>query len=219
MKKTIISVCIMIFFGTFFVANKSMAADAKCICYEVDTVLGAMHFKQYSQAMVSSDETCNTACKNTSPLIVQYSFNGSANKNIHDPIAVGSSGQIADTKVPGTTIDNSGIIKCGRPGQEMCTLCDLIAGMNNIIQYLMKIAVGVALLAMTIGGVMYVISAGDGNMTGMAKKAITNAAIGFVIIFAAYLIINTLINYIGTKPGMGINITSWGNFTCSKGLH
>lgn len=114
----------------------------------------------------------------------------------------------------------NGIITCGR-GQNMCTLCDLIGGMNNIIQYLMRISIGVALLAMAVGGVMYIVSAGDGDLIKSAKGTMTNAAKGFVIIFTAFLIINTTINYIGSKKNasgvatFGMNITSWGKFDCS----
>lgn len=131
--------------------------------------------------------------------------------------------QISDDKIPGVTEGTSEIIKCGRAGQNMCTLCDLIAGLNYIIKYLMKIAVGVALLAMTIGGVMYVVSFDNKDLTGKAKSAIENAAIGFVIIFAGYLIINTTISYIGSRkdvngnPTFGMTITSWGNFDCTAG--
>ncbi|MDD5463689.1 MAG: hypothetical protein PHP62_00965 [Candidatus Moranbacteria bacterium] len=122
---------------------------------------------------------------------------------------------VVGTMLVGVDNANAAIITCGR-GQDMCTLCDLIAGMNTIIQYLMKLSIGVALLAMAIGGVMYVISAGDKGLADKAKGAITNAVVGFAIIFAGWLIINTTINYIGTKPGMGIGVTSWGNFECNR---
>ncbi|EKE19869.1 MAG: hypothetical protein ACD_8C00094G0013 [uncultured bacterium] len=113
------------------------------------------------------------------------------------------------------------IITCGT-GREMCTLCDLISGMNTVIQYLMKISIGVALLAVTIGGVMYIVSAGDSGLIDQAKSTMKNAAIGFVVIFAGWLIINTTITYIGSrkdattgKPTFGMNITSWGEFDCA----
>lgn len=136
------------------------------------------------------------------------------------PSKTGSSGQITNDIIPGAS-ESGGLVQCGRPGQSMCTLCDLIRGMNIIIHYLMQLAIGVALLAMAIGGVMYIISAGDSGMTGKAKEAIKNAAIGFVIIFAGYLIINTTITYLGAKTDaagnatFGMTITSWGNFDCN----
>jgi hypothetical protein len=120
----------------------------------------------------------------------------------------------------GASKAQAAIITCGR-GQDMCTLCDLIKGMKDIIDYLMKISIGVALLVMAIAGVMYIVSAGDKGLAGKAKAAMTNAAIGFVVIFAAYLIINTTITYIGTRKNnagvatFGMNITSWGNFDCT----
>lgn len=116
----------------------------------------------------------------------------------------------------GVSNANAALVTCGT-GQDMCTLCDLIAGMNRIIQYLMKLAIGVALLAMTIGGVMYVVSAGDKGFADKAKGAITNAAWGFVIIFAGWLIINTTITYLGTYTNLGIQgVGSWGNFECNR---
>ena len=110
---------------------------------------------------------------------------------------------------------NAALVTCGT-GKDMCTLCDLIKGMNTIIQYLMRISIGVALLAMAIGGVMYVVSAGDKGMIDKAKGTMKNAAYGFVIIFAGWLIISTTIKYLGTKSDMGIRVTSWDKFECTR---
>jgi hypothetical protein len=92
----------------------------------------------------------------------------------------------------------------------------MLKGMNKIIHYLMDIAIGVALLAMAIGGVMYVVSAGDTGAIETAKGTIKNAAIGFVIIFAAYLIVNTTITYLGASSTLGMKTaTTWGEFDCT----
>jgi hypothetical protein len=139
------------------------------------------------------------------------------------PTPIPGGGAIVDDSIPGVSVDEgTGLITCGRPGGRMCTLCDLIKGMNDIIHYLMNIAIGAALLIVTIGGVMYIISAGDSGMVEKGKSAMKNAAIGFVIIFTGYLIINTTIDYLGTKKDpvtgkatFGMNITSWGNFDCT----
>jgi hypothetical protein len=131
------------------------------------------------------------------------------------PAPVPGGPQITNDIVPGTTVGESKIITCGRPGQNMCHLCDLIKGFYNIIKYLQGIAIGVALLAMAIGGIIYIVSAGDSGLMDMAKSAIKNAAIGFMLIFLAYLIINTTILYLGTKGDLGIGgVTSWGTFNC-----
>jgi hypothetical protein len=192
------------------IGNLKTAADCGKACYEKGYVSFVFLDRKYS-----NDETNKALPQN-------------ALSNIPDsykvqPVAKSQSGpQIQDYIVPGTSIaPNDGIVKCGRPGQPMCTLCHLIAGFNVIIQYIMKIAIGVALLALAIGGVMYVISAGESAMMEMAKTTIANAAIGFVIVFAAFLIVNTSMQYLGTiknaagEPTLGINITSWGNFDCT----
>lgn len=119
--------------------------------------------------------------------------------------------------VSGQGIDSgNGIVQCGRPGGKMCTLCDLIAGFNTIIKYLIKIGIGVALLAMAVGGVFYIVSAGESAMMEMAKSAIKNAAIGFVIVLAAWLIVNTLISALGASGTLGMSsTTTWGDFDCN----
>lgn len=131
--------------------------------------------------------------------------------------ACASSGgpQIQNSNISGTT-DPGGIIQCGRHGQQMCTLCDLIKGINTVIQYIMKIAIGVALLALAIGGIMYAVSAGESSAMELAKSTIRNAAIGFVIVFAAYLIVNTTITYLGVTQTLGMKTaTTWGQFDCT----
>lgn|GEM_PF-1260938 len=202
--------------------NIGVGAVAKALIYggTVQTVDGGL---------LPSEQACINACTNGG--YKSYNYDGSVIYLMHNcPAApttpTGGTTSVADgitsTKIPGTSVDpNSGIVSCGRPGQDMCTICDLIKGMNIVIQYLMKIAIGMALLAMGIGGVMYIVSAGDSGLIDKAKSTMKNAAVGFVIIFAGFLIINTTINYIGAKKNaageatFGMNITSWGNFDCA----
>lgn len=186
-------------------------------------IFGVLLFGNFSVAKADG-APCSPAC-----VAPQVCGNGSCVDAAHsiapDAPVLGGLSQIKSNTIPGSTTEGSDIIKCGRPGQQMCTLCNLIEGLNNIIQYLMKIAIGVALLAFSIGGLMYAVSAGDSGLIDNAKAVMKNAAIGFVLIFAAYLIINTTIEYIGSKttvdaagvpqPTFGMNIVSWGKFECA----
>ena len=138
-------------------------------------------------------------------------------------------------KAAGVPLSNpapGGIITCGKSGQTeidpatrqtvpaMCHLCDIIAGMNVIIQYLMWLAIFVALAVFTAAGIMYIISAGGSKMIEMAKSAMKNAVIGFIVIFAAYLIIDGIVlRSLGAYPDLGIKVTSWGQFVCDPGNH
>lgn len=126
--------------------------------------------------------------------------------------------QVRDDTVPGelTPESNRGIIQCGRPGQRMCHLCDIILTMHTIVDYLLKIGIGVALLAISIGGVMYIISSGESALMETAKKTIKTAILGFILLFTANLIIGTTIRYIGTNENLGINVTGWNEFECGS---
>ena len=118
----------------------------------------------------------------------------------------------------GVSVANAsgGIVPCGGTGQSMCTICDLIKGLNDIIQYLLRIAVGLALTIFTVAGVMYIVSVGNSGTTEMAKNAMKNAIIGFVIILVAWLAIDILLNVVGAKADLGITgVTKWGTFDCN----
>ena len=206
---------------------------ANCACLTGSNI--PMYYPVASLQQAGSQTECNNTCyAKSKDYYYAYDAAGSLSgwkskvsaPSTSDTSAAVTSGastsQIQNDSIPGTSVDaSSGIVQCGRPGGHMCTLCDLIAGFNRVIQYIMKIAIGVALLAMAIGGVLYVVSAGESAMMEKAKSAITNAAIGFVIVFAAFLIINTTMQYLGTikstagEPTLGITITSWGQFDCT----
>lgn len=181
----------------------------------------------------TSGQDCNNKCYASSAAYFTYDGIGALsviaagrNRTVAPAVTTapttGGTGGMKDTKIPGASIDAAtGIVSCGRPGQDLCTICDLIKGINKVIQYLMKIAIGVALLAIGIGGVMYIVSAGEKGLIDQAKSTMKNAAIGFVIIFAGFLIINTTIDYIGARKDasgnltFGMRITSWGQFECA----
>ncbi|HEX8974517.1 MAG TPA: pilin [Patescibacteria group bacterium] len=210
--------------------GKGAHAEDNCRCTQSTNNLTLM-FRDVKTYSAANDSDCNSMCwqyvlsqKDTSGM---YSFGSDLTYKKITPVSSGSSGignptsSKASGVVPGTTTDNSGLVPCGRPGQRMCGLCDMISGINGIIQYIMKISIGLALLAITIGAVMYVVSAGDSGMTGDAKNTMKNAGIGFAIVFTAWLLINTTIWILGTQtnsngePTMGINIVSWGQFDCT----
>lgn len=142
---------------------------------------------------------------------------------ITTPDGPGSAGQITDNIVPGSIApgEESQFIKCGRAGQRMCTLCDLILGLNDVIRFIMRVSIGIGILAFTAAGVMYIVSAGDPGLKGTANTTMKNAVIGFVVILASWLIVNTVILSLGSKTDaqgnatFGMKITGWGKFECA----
>jgi len=55
----------------------------------------------------------------------------------------------------------------------------------------------IALLMFIIGGLMFLISAGNQEKIAQAKKIMISAVIGLAIVFASYLIIDFILNTIG----------------------
>ena len=114
--------------------------------------------------------------------------------------------------------DSSSLVKCGRTGQPMCTLCDLIVGVNVLINYILGIATIAAIAVIFIGGIMYVFSGADPGLVGKAKGAIGNALLGIIIIVSAWLLVNYTMIVIGRKDNLGVEKINngWNNFTCTK---
>lgn len=86
-----------------------------------------------------------------------------------------------------------GLVPCGGPGRP-CSICDLGVLILMVTKFLIwKIAIPLAGLMIVVGGIMMVIgSASEARITS-AKKILTNAFIGIVIVFTAWLIVDTVI--------------------------
>lgn len=77
-----------------------------------------------------------------------------------------------------------------QPAVDPTALAREIAGITNIVA---AIAGPFALLSLVAGGLMYVVSAGEEEATGKAKKIITWSAIGLVLIYGAFAIVSTFV--------------------------
>ena len=74
---------------------------------------------------------------------------------------------------------------------------DLGPILQNVINWILGIAGLLAVLMLVIGGVRYVISAGNPTQTEGAKKTIIYALVGIVVIILAYVLVNTVIGLFG----------------------
>lgn len=101
----------------------------------------------------------------------------------------------------------AGVIPCGlsqddpdQPGDQtvQCQLCHLFVLLDNIVDFvLFKIVLPVATLLLVIGGILFIFNAENPENVTKGKAILTSVLIGLVIIFAAYLIIGTFLNFIG----------------------
>ena len=70
--------------------------------------------------------------------------------------------------------------------------------LNNIYNFIVKIiAAPLAVIALTIGGILMLISAGNPNLMGLGKKIFYAAIIGLALVFCSWVIINTILTILG----------------------
>lgn len=74
---------------------------------------------------------------------------------------------------------------------------DLGSVLTNIMNYLKKIAGSIALIFIIIGGIMYMVSAGDKEMMERGKKTLIYALAGFAIVVASSTFTSEIQNALG----------------------
>lgn len=105
------------------------------------------------------------------------------------------------------TANTGGLIPC----DTNCTLCHIVIGFKKIFDFFIGLLFVATMLAVTVAGVFYMISAGSKTLTETAKKSLTYALMAFVIGMGAWIIVNTIMVGLGFKHPYGGN---WWEFTC-----
>jgi len=104
------------------------------------------------------------------------------------------------------TVSAQGFVQCGNPGQKCCTICDFFDTLARIYNFLViNIATPLAVLSITIGAAVMIVSAGNPNIHGLGKKILYAAIIGLVLVYLSWIIINTILSSLGFQLG------SWWN--------
>ncbi len=97
----------------------------------------------------------------------------------------------------GVNCPTEGLVPCGTDGCP-CEFCDFFLMINNIVRFLMFVLVPVtAVLMLVIGGVMFLFAGAKPDILNQAKAIITSVFIGLLIIFCAWVIVNTLFDKTG----------------------
>lgn len=103
------------------------------------------------------------------------------------------------------------LVKCsggsqiaGSGGESECTWKDLIAQINKIINFLFYISVILATIAFIYCGYLFLTAGGDTGKAGDAKKVLYKVVIGFIWIFAAWLIVHFITTSLGLNSDISI---------------
>lgn len=86
------------------------------------------------------------------------------------------------------------------PQFQNCNGNQTVAGfIRMVINWLLGIAFGIAILFLIIGGFWYVTSAGNEETAEKGKNTVINAIIGIVIIVLSYVIVNVVANLVSNS--------------------
>ena len=101
------------------------------------------------------------------------------------------------------------LVQCGNDANgngklddnELCTIDDFLKMIGRVYNFIVwNIATPLAILAVLISGIMILISAGNPKWLQIGKDILKVAVWGLVLVFSAYLIINTILLAIGAAP-------------------
>lgn len=85
-------------------------------------------------------------------------------------------------------------------GDGNYALSDFLVLAINISQIILGLVGSLSLLAFVAGGVMFMISSGSSDKVEKAKRIITAAVVGLIIVFASWMIIRFVILSLGSSP-------------------
>jgi hypothetical protein len=91
-----------------------------------------------------------------------------------------------------------GIVPCGNPGQPACEIKDFFIMLALIYDFIVWwIATPLAIIALTVGAIFMLISAGNPSLFGRGKQIIMWSIIGLVLVFCSWLIVNFIMETLG----------------------
>ncbi len=99
------------------------------------------------------------------------------------------------------------LVPCNGPE---CQACHLVQLGQNILSWLIGIMASVIALVFAIGGMKMVMSGGNTESVSQGKSMMSNAVIGFVILLAGWLIVDTLIKLFVDDGKIGV----WNSIQC-----
>lgn len=109
----------------------------------------------------------------------------------------------------------AGLVPCTGP---TCNACDLVTLGQNILGFLIAISVFIIAIIIAVAGLKMVMAAGNVGAITAAKESITHAIIGFIIILAAWLIVDTVIKTLVNPSGALPNFGPWNQIQCQGAL-
>jgi len=107
----------------------------------------------------------------------------------------------------------AGLVPCGGEGESPCTFCHLFVLLNNIIKFLLiDIVPPVAVLMLVVGGIMFFFGGPNPSSLNNAKNVIKSVVIGLLIVYTAWILINTILTTSGLVESE--SLLKWYDLRC-----
>jgi hypothetical protein len=117
----------------------------------------------------------------------------------------------------GTNCPTEGLVPCGTNTDCPCELCDFFVMAGKIVNFLLfTIVPPLAVLMVVIGGAFFILGSGyDPSMVSKGRAILKDVAIGLLLIYGAWVIINLFFVAIGlAQTDLGNTISEWFKFPC-----
>lgn len=103
-----------------------------------------------------------------------------------------------------------GLVPCGDPGQSACQTCHFFTLVQNIFRWVFGLASTLVTIIIVLGGLRLVTSAGNAVAKSEARKIISAAIIGFILIGCSWFIIEFALKALAGYSDEGI----WSSLQC-----
>jgi hypothetical protein len=109
-----------------------------------------------------------------------------------------------------TGVEAAGLVPCGGTSEAPCQACDVTKLINSVVAWLMVVLSIVAALLIMVAGFKLVTGGGNPGALTAAKETFTNILIGFFILLAGWLLIDTLMKALLSNQVYGV----WNEIQC-----
>jgi hypothetical protein len=124
---------------------------------------------------------------------------------------------------------DAGLVQCGTPDTAPCGFCDIFKLITGIINFFVLpppagfgVVPLIATLLILVGGFYILIAAGRPNLQSQGKSIITAVAIGLLIVYIAWVVVNSILTFLGVAQWTGLTdnketpdiIEGWWQITC-----
>ncbi|MDC1205483.1 pilin [Candidatus Pacebacteria bacterium] len=110
--------------------------------------------------------------------------------------------------VPDVVSAAGGLVTCDGPD---CNLCTFVSMINKVKNFIISILVIASVILLAVTGVQMAINGGNGDALKILKDRLTNIIIGFLLVIAAWVIVDTILKTLVTDQ----KILNWSTLTTS----